>query len=733
MIPSKDSTSFVRPAAFFVFLTAFHLLPLPSPADEPALGENLLFNGGFEQDLTGWHPPWAREGHLSVKAIDSDTHSGKRAARLVHDGTKDWNFAWKKNRIEVRPGEVFRLSGWIRVSGEGTVSPCVTLYTPKRKLADWVYGDATVTASDGWQRFESRFAIPRGVGFIWPRIVGVGPATIVLDDLSLVRERPLPDMEKHPSTTPTTLENGLIRLEFSATDGSFSLRDKRTGRTWRQKTALPFTVLETNQTAEGIVAKMIEPETLHRFSVGWRVDPNKAEVQVTVDGTGPLPGELRYPYPFISDTSRQNDQLIMPVNEGIAYPVEDETLNPMWYHLYGGHGLCMGWYGMTAGVDGLMTIVETPNDAAVHTPRVDERLCLGPIWLSEKGNFGPTRKLRYVLFDTGGYVAMCKRYREYSKNIGLFKTLSQKRKENPNVDLLVGAVNVWCWDANPVAKCREMQDKGIDRILWSAQANPDTLRELNDLGVLTSRYDIYQDCMNPANFPKLHGNHGDWTSDQWPEGIILDKDGDWSRGWRVKGKDGKFYPCGRLCDSLAPNYARRRIAEELKTHPYRCRFIDTTTASPWAECYSPKHPMTRSDSRRFRMELLDVISREFHLVTGSETGHEAAVPYVHYFEGMLSLGPYRVPEAGRDMLRPWTDVPERVAKIPNRPPVPPPLVGTRLPRLRRRRLVLGRLQQQTPLPLGPPRPVQPPLQHPADVHVQRALMEGQPGSIRAKL
>jgi hypothetical protein len=63
------------------------------------------------------------------------------------------------------------------------------------------------------------------------------------------------------------------------------------------------------------------------------------------------------------------------------------------------------------------------------------------------------------------------------------------------------------------------------------------------------------------------------------------------------------------------------------------------------------------------MELLKVVSRECGLVTGSETGHEAAVPYVHYFEGMLSLGPYRVPDAGRAMMQPWDDVPERVAKF----------------------------------------------------------------------
>ncbi len=73
--------------------------------------------------------------------------------------------------------------------------------------------------------------------------------------------------------------------------------------------------------------------------------------------------------------------------------------------------------------------------------------------------------------------------------------------------------------------------------------------------------------------------------------------------------------------------------------------------------------MTRTESRGFKMELLDVISSEFKLVTGSETGHDAAVPFVHYFEGMMSLGPYRAPDAGRAMMDVIHDVPPRVAKF----------------------------------------------------------------------
>jgi hypothetical protein len=39
------------------------------------------------------------------------------------------------------------------------------------------------------------------------------------------------------------------------------------------------------------------------------------------------------------------------------------------------------------------------------------------------------------------------------------------------------------------------------------------------------------------------------------------------------------------------------------------------------------------------------------------------VPYADYFEGMMSLGPYRVPDAGRNMQQVLTTVPANVAKF----------------------------------------------------------------------
>ena len=459
-----------------------------------------------------------------------------------------------------------------------------------------------------------------------------------------------------------TMANSKISVTLDSSDGTFSVTDKRTGQTWRQKATDKFKVLDCKRIDGGLEFACRHSWYELDSKTTLRLDGDKPELTLELSAEGRLKNSLGFPYPFVSEDGQY---LVVPMNEGISYPVDDETIKPKWLIAYGGHGICMAFWGVTDGSSGHMAIIETPDDALIQINRIDGKLTVFPKWERQKGNFGYTRRLRYVFFDKGGHVAMCKRYRRYAEQVGKLKTLEQKRRENPNVDLLIGAVNIWCWDKNALSIVKEARSLGIERILWSRRQSPAVIDEMNAMdGVLTSRYEIYQDLMNPEIVrEKLRGLHPDWTQDAWPGDIMLDEKGEPRKGWRVKGRDGQMYPCAVLCDKQAPKYAAQRVPAELKTHAYRCRFIDTTTASPWRECYHPDHPMTRSDSRHWKMELLRYMSQEAKLVTGCETGHDAAVPYVHYFEGMLSLGPYRIPDAGRDMGRIWDEVPERVAKF----------------------------------------------------------------------
>lgn len=621
--------------------------------------DNLIVGGDFEQGLAGWSKPWSRSGEVAVEIDSAAKHGGRQAVRVKHTGAEDWSLP-QEQRLKVAAGEIYELQGALRVEGEGAAELCVVLYDAEGKAIDWSFGGRGVRQQEGWQQVRSRFIIPPGAAEMWPRLIGSGPATIWMDDAALRRAGSLAEMRSRELPPTVTARGAAIEVTFNTADSTFAVKDTRTGQTWKQQPSATVVALEAKEVEGGLDLKLLDSAAMRNIEASVRIDGKRPEVSIELRGQGEMRDSLMFPGPF---TTGAGTFLVMPVNEGISYPVDDKTLTPMHYHLYGGHGLCMGWYGVTDGRQGMMVLVDTPDDAGVRVVQVGGLLCLAPEWQPQKLEFGPPRTLRYVFFDDGGYVAMCKRYREHARQTGLLKTLKEKRAKNADVDRLVGAVNVWCWSGDPVEWCRELQNAGIERILWSNRAKPEQIAAMNEMNVLTSRYDIYQDVMNPANFPRLRGIHSDWTTAAWPEDLMIDANGDWIRGWQVRAKDGEMIPCGVLCDRQAVDYARERIPPELKTHPYRARFIDTTTASPWRECDDPDHPVTRSESRKYKMDLLRVVSEECGLVTGSETGHEAAVPVLHFFEGMMSLGPYRVPDAGRTMQQVLDDVPERVAKF----------------------------------------------------------------------
>jgi hypothetical protein len=620
-------------------------------------------NPGFEDGIKGWRPLWMREPDAGTLAIDTRTiHGGKSAVKIEYKGEKDWSFE-PASRVKVAEGDVWEWSGWVKVAPEqrDRVTLCASIYNAKEKVDDWVFGGTHPAANEGWQRVCARFVIPAGIMEIQPRIIGGGVVTFWLDDFVLEKKYNVLSRRSGDLKKVLTLSNSSLIVSLNVSNATLSVVDRRTDRHYEQK-PIPdlFVIADANLSANRIDYSLLDPMTDAVYKTSVRLDGDQPEFTVELAGGGELRRSLRYPYPFVTGTG---SRLIVPMNEGISYPVEDESIREMRLIAYGGHGICMAFWGVTEGEGGQMTILETSDDATIRIARNESLLYIAPEWDAQHGRFGYTRRLRYVFFERGGYVAMAKRYRAYAQKIGLFKTLEQKRQENPNVDRLIGAVNVWCWDKNGLVIVKEMQAAGIGRILWSNAQSPENLKALNAMGVLTSRYDIYQDAMNPETFPLLRYTHPDWTSAGWPKDMIIDSKGDWLRGWEIEGKDGKMYPCGTLCDKLAPDYARKRITAELATHPYLCRFIDTTTAAPWRECYSPDHPMTRSDSRHWKMELLRYVSQDCHLVVGCETGHDAAVPYLHYFEGMMSLGPYRVPDAGRAMDRIWDEVPPDVAKF----------------------------------------------------------------------
>ena len=601
---------------------------------------------------------WARDAGSATVAQEGDAH------RLHHTGTKDFSLGGFQ-RIAASHGDVFEVSCEVKVekdASDARAELSAVLRDAEGQPLAWTWGAVTCPATGEWVPVKAHFAITKNGASVEPRVTGWAAQTVSVRKWRAVRTENFFASKSGAVVESWVDETSSLKVAFDDQTAAVTVTDKRTGRVW---SPLPqgaqWLVVSAKAMSRSI--RIINPQDMREFTVSFLLDRPRPELMLILAGKGAM-RPLSFPAPF---ATKAGDRLIVPVNEGIGYPVDEDHTGLWRMHTYGGHGLCMPFFGVAAADgSGWMCILDTPDDGAMDARKGADGLWqAGLSWEPCKGEFGYPRRARFIFIDKGGHVAMCKRYREYAKQTGLLKTFTEKRKANPNIDLLIGAANIWSWDGK-TAMATEMQDAGMTRLLWSAAdtTTADDIAALNARpGILTGRYDIYQDIMDPANYDKIRYIHGAWVTDAFPHDINWAAPGVPRDGWEIELKEGDgMIPCAVICDAKALPYARKRIAEDLKTKPYRARFIDTTVAAPWFECYHPDHPMTRTDSKHWKMQLLRLISEEFGLVCGSETGHDASVPYCDYFEGMLSIGQYRVPDAGRNMQVIWDDVPADVLK-----------------------------------------------------------------------
>ena len=636
------------------FLLALVLCVGPYAAAAPP---NVLTNGDFAAGtLNGWAPFWSRQAGAGAMALDEQTrHGGQPSLKVTHTGVDNWSAAQAASLL-VQVGGIYRLSGWVKCERTESAELSVVLRDAKGAVLDWSYAPARTSGTHGWQLLARRFVVPTDGATVQFRLIGSGPGTVWLSEASLVREGAV------PAASPgkmLRLVSPTLDVRLAAGNGALAVTDRRSRRQWQQAVFGAGLVVRDAQRLGAMRVRLTVWDAANDLTLQVTValSANAPELTVTLagDAHSPMAQPVAFPPPFVTGPGTA---LVVPLNEGILYPVDDATVPPISLVTYSGHGLCMPWIGVTDTKTGagVMAILRTPDDAHVEiTRRIGGDLFAQPAWEASHGNFSYTRSLTYVFLPSGGYVAQAKRYRAYAKSTGLFKTLAQKRRENPNVDKLVGAVNVWNWDMDKVALCREMKALGMDRVLWSSGGSPAEVAAINALGYLTSRYDIYQDVY-PPNAPKWLNTAG------WPQDLVWLPNGDWMKGWAdiQKKPDGTqvVYQGGVINSERGLARARQTIPADLKTTPYECRFLDTTTASPWREDYNPVHPLTRSQDRRYKMALLDFCSRQEKLVVGTETGIDPSVPFVDYYEGMMSLAPYRLPDSGRDLMQYKTPTPD---------------------------------------------------------------------------
>ena len=613
-----------------------------------AHGANLLVNPLFEDKLQGWEELWCQEaGQGKTQWLATPNPGGPQCLKVTYLGANDWTLG-QAQRISVKPGEIYAFSGWVKTEnlplpGEGQLS--FVARDASGGILNWTFGMKAVWGDHDWRKLSGCVTVPENCDTLQFRISGDHPGTTYWSGLSVEKAG---EILTPASLKPVTISAAGTSLEYQPGPNLLVLIHPDGSQQRFQGWGSGGNLTRLGKGSENRLDLVLADSTGNTAAASAQVGED-GSLLFTLKGDGPLDADFEFPGAILS---APGDHWVVPMNEGLYVPCDDAYFKPTDLLLHGGHGLSMPFLGLTSGKAGIIAIAETQNDASSHftPPLPGGTSSWSFFWQPSTLAWGYERRLR-VVPTTDGYVGIAKAYRAYARAQGLVVTLKEKAKANPWVDKLVGAVDLWWWqdgsqwseDPAPEDVAREMKAAGIERVLWSHEQEPQVVTDLAGLGFLTGKYDLYQDVYSPDTPISWVNKEG------WPECLDLLPGGEWMQGW-VSRLNGVNYPGGVLCSSCILGMAQRHIPPDLATHAYHARFLDTITAAALRECYDPKHPHNRTQDRENKMALLDYVSKDMKMVTGSETGVDMAVPHLEYFEGMMSLAPYRLPDSGYELF-----------------------------------------------------------------------------------
>ncbi len=420
-----------------------------------------------------------------------------------------------------------------------------------------------------------------------------------------------------------------------------SVTDKRCNKIWQQTAVTEnLKVDKVIQDGNKLNVKM---SGKYPFDVIFMLTPASAlEVQL-IAGEKMEFEKLSYPPAF--ETPDKNYYLLFTDSEGFLLRADDTEYGIGRQIMHSMRGLSMPWMGVTdtAFQTGYMAIVDTPDDAEMWVKRYNGLISFEPLWISQKGKFGYTRKMIYHFFDKGGYVAQCKKYRDYvwAKN-SVPPTLKEKQKRFPAIEKMIGAPHIYLWDdARELSFAREMKKSGIDKafILWNPNhppyPEPGYDNEIKKLGYLSGVYELFRDVhlqdttghIDPAN------REGTWLNRFRFPGLfhkvaIVEKDGD----YHYSGFGYDTNPKTVL--SIIPEL---RTDREMEVYPHESFFLDGYLASGIFEDYGKENPLTRTDYKETVIEMNEFFADKYNSIVGVEWGADYGVPTVAYAHGMTTL------------------------------------------------------------------------------------------------
>lgn len=448
------------------------------------------------------------------------------------------------------------------------------------------------------------------------------------------------------------LSNYSLDVSFNDETALFSITDKRCRKIWEQTDLV--NKFKVNKTERIDNALKISLESEFPFIVYARLISESAlEIEIQSDSRLTL---NEFTFPTALQTPNENHYVLFTDGEGFLLKADDREYGIGRQIMHSMRGLSMPWMGVTDDKfqSGYMAILNTPDDCEMNVKRTNGLISFEPVWLSQKSKFGYNRKITYYFFDKGGYVAQCKKYREYIwAQQEIPPTLLEKQKRFPAIEKMIGAMHIYLWDdAREVSFAQEMKDSEIDKafILWNPNHPPYPVdgydNEIKKLGYLSGVYELFRDV------------HLRDTS-----GVIdpSNRNGTWLNRFRFPGlfhqialieKDGGYHYSGFGYDTnpkaVLPHIPELRTDREMQVYPHESTFLDGYFASGIFEDYSKENPLTRTDYKEAVIEMNKFFEEKYNQIVGVEWGADYGIPTSAYAHGMMTLHHMLYPSPDRN-------------------------------------------------------------------------------------
>ncbi|MFL6446624.1 MAG: DUF5696 domain-containing protein [Bryobacteraceae bacterium] len=397
---------------------------------------------------------------------------------------------------------------------------------------------------------------------------------------------------------------------------------------------------------------------------------------------------------------REVDFTVIPSDDGTLLPRDwPKAYHPI-HRAAGDHSViqshlietwAMSWWGFEKDDAAMMLIVETPDDAGYtfsHPAGGPTRM--GPSWRAQLNRFAYPRSVRMVFLPRGNYVDMCKRYRRYVMDSGLYVSLKDKIAQRPVVQDLIGRPVVGMrvlrnvkpgsatydtkdhsknyrlvtFDQN-IQKLRELKAQGFDHVNVSLSGwlkegydrqTPDALPPTPKAGGWEGLKAFFDACKELGDTCWLHDQYRDYYLDapSWnPEFAVQEEDNlrpsTAFPGTRFKDdwKDG-YIPFMNHWDGGTQAYLNNRFMLGHMVKNYEALFAhgihpqgsyqDVFGYIPPDQDFNPEHPSTRTDSMRSRIDVFHWVAKHLGIV-GTEDGSDWVVPYVDCVTSRMNRSP----------------------------------------------------------------------------------------------